>query len=97
MAVKEKRSLPLAMSLEWNLYDYVFDVLDMNKLIGEIFSFNKGVIGIHKKCGSSVEGVLKQHILKNGTFYDVTVTGILRDTWYEIRPKFNYEKIQFIS
>lgn len=97
MAVKEKRSLPLAMSLEWNLYDYVFDVLDMNKLIGEIFSFNKGVIGIHKKCGSSVEGVLKQHILKNGTFYDVTVAGILRDTWYEIRPKFNYEKIQFIS
>lgn len=25
MAVKEKRSLPLAMALEWKLYDYVFE------------------------------------------------------------------------
>lgn len=97
MAVKEKRSLPLAMALEWNLYDYVFDVLKMNKLEGEIFSFNKGVLRIHQMCGSSIEGVLKQHIYKNGTFYDVTITGILKETWYTIKSKYQYEKIPFIS
>lgn len=97
MAVKEKRSLKLAMALEWNLYDYVFDVLKMNKLEGEIFSFNKEVLRIHQMCGSEIEGVLKQHICKNGKFYDVTVTGILKENWYEIKSKYNYMKIDFLS
>lgn len=97
MAVKEKRSLPLAMALEWNLYDYVFDVLDMHKLEGEIFSFNKGVLRIHQMCGSEIEGVRKDHIFKNGEFYDVTVTGILKEDWYKIKPKYNYEKIEVIT
>lgn len=97
VAVQEKRSLPLALALEWNLYDYVFDVLDMNKLTGEIFSFNKGVLRIHQMCGSEIEGVLKQHICKNGIFYDVTVTGILKGTWSELRQKRSYEKIPFYT
>lgn len=95
IAVKEKRSLPLAMSLEWNLYDYVFDVLGLNKLEGEIFSFNKAVLRIHQMCGSEIEGVLKQHIYKNNQFYDVTVTGILKEQWYKIRKKYSYEPIEF--
>lgn len=97
IAIKEKRSLPLAMALEWNLYDYVFDVLKLNKLEGEIFSFNKGVLRIHQMCGSEIEGVLKQHVCKNGVFYDVTVTGILKENWKKIRAKYKYEKIRFIS
>lgn len=97
MAVKENRSLKLAMALEWNLYDYVFDVLGMHKLEGEIFSFNKGVLRIHQMCGSEIEGVRKDHIYKNGEFYDVTVTGILKEDWYKIKPKYTYEKIDFIT
>ena len=96
IAIKEKRSLPLAMALEWNLYDYVFDDLNLNKLEGEIFSFNKGVLRIHQMCGSEIEGVLKQHIYKNGEFFDVTVTGLLKEHWLKIRNKYNYEKIPFI-
>ena len=96
VAVQEKRSLALAMALEWNLYDYVFDVMGLNKLEGEIFSFNKGVLRIHQMCGSQIEGVLKQHICKNGEFYDVTVTGILKSDWEQIRGKYQYEKISFI-
>lgn len=97
MAVKEKRSLPLALALEWNVYDYVFDTLGMHKLTGEIFSFNKAVLRMHLMCGSEVEGVLKDHICKNGEFYDVTVTGILKEKWMEIRTKHTYEKIEFES
>lgn len=97
MAVQEKRSLPLALALEWNLYDYVFDVLDMNKLTGEIFSFNKGVVRIHQMCGSEIEGVLKQHICKNGTFYDITIMSILKENWMKLRKKHSYEKILFLT
>ena len=96
MAVKEKRSLPLAMAIEWNLYDYVFDELGMHKLEGEIFSFNKAVLRIHQMCGSEIEGVLKDHIYKNGQFYDVTTTGILKEKWKEIKKNKNYEQIEFV-
>lgn len=97
IAVKENRSLKLAMALEWNLYDYVFDILGFNKLEGEIFSFNKAVLRIHTMCGSQIEGELKQHIYKNGQFYDVTLTGILKEHWYKIKDKYQYEKIDFIT
>jgi hypothetical protein len=97
MAVKENRSFTLAIALEWNLYDYVFDVLGMNKLEGEIFSFNKPVIRIHEMCGSKVEGIKREHILKDGQFYDVTITGILKQDWYAMKSKFDYEQIEFLT
>lgn len=97
VAVKENRSLKLAMALEWNLYDYVFDVLGMHKLEGEIFSFNKGVLRIHQMCGSTIEGVLKDHINKNGEFYDVTITGIIKEDWYNLKEKYEYEIISFLT
>lgn len=97
IAVKEKRSLPLALALEWNLYDYVFDVLKLEKLEGEIFAFNKAVLRIHLMCGSVVEGERKRHICKDGVFYDVVETGICRDDWRQMRSKFTYEKIEFIT
>ncbi|MGN0438102.1 MAG: UDP-4-amino-4,6-dideoxy-N-acetyl-beta-L-altrosamine N-acetyltransferase [Lachnospiraceae bacterium] len=97
IAIKEKRSLSLAMALEWNLYDYVFNVLNMNKLVGEIFSFNKAIIRIHQMCGSEIEGVLKQHIYKNGEFFDVTVTSILKENWNELKNKHPYERIVFFN
>lgn len=95
IAVKEKRSLKLALALEWNLYDYVFDVLGMNKLSGEIFSFNKEVIRIHQMCGSTAEGELRQYIYKNGQYYDITIMSILREEWKQTEKKRKYETIEF--
>lgn len=97
VAVKEKRSLKLALALEWNLYDYVFDVLKLHKLEGEIFSFNTGVIRMHQMCGSVIEGVRKQHIWKNGEFFDVTLMGICREDWEKFRGSRTYEKIPFLT
>lgn len=97
VAVKELRSLELAMMLEWNVYDYAFYHLDLNKVAGEIFSFNKAVLRIHRMCGSVVEGELKEHIYKNDKFYDVTVTGITRNQWEMIKEKFDYDVVEIQS
>ena len=94
VAVKEIRSLELAMLLEWNLYDYAFEQLGMHKVTGEIFSFNKEVLRIHRMCGSVTEGELKHHIFKNGSYYDVTVTGILKENWEKIKPRFHYKRVE---
>lgn len=96
IAVKEKRSLLLALALEWNLYNFVFDVLELNKLEGEIFAFNKAVIRMHQMCGSVIEGTRKAHIYKNGEYYDVVEMGICKEDWEKIKDRYEYEKIDFI-
>lgn len=87
------RGKGLARPLECNIYDYVFDILKLNKLHCEVFEFNDIVIKIHEKFGSEVEGVLKQHIYKNGQFYNAVCLGILSEKWHSIKNTYEYEKI----
>jgi len=87
------RGRGIATLLECNMYDYVFEKLGLNKFWCEVFTFNEKVISIHEKFGSTVEGTLKQHIYKNGEYYDIVVMGITKDRWTKIKSKFNYDKI----
>ncbi|MFZ3130449.1 MAG: UDP-4-amino-4,6-dideoxy-N-acetyl-beta-L-altrosamine N-acetyltransferase [Desulfosporosinus sp.] len=79
--------------LEYNIFDFVFNELGLNKLTSEVLAFNKRVVHIKTKCGSLIEGVLRQQIKKGKTYHDVLVMGILKDEWLEHRTKINYEKI----
>lgn len=88
------RGIGLGKTLECNIYDYVFEELCLNKLCCEVFLFNKKVIDLHKKFGSVVEGILKDHILKKGIYYDVVVMGITNDMWKNKKGTFEYKKIK---
>lgn len=87
------RGRGIARTLECNIYDYVFEFLGLNKLCCEVFTFNEKVISIHEKFGSEIEGTLKQHILKNGQFYDIVSMAITKDKWINIKSDYEYEKI----
>lgn len=95
IAEKRKRSLRLTVDLQWNLYEYAFDILDVNKVCEEVFSLNKPVLRILDMCGSKREGELRQHILKNGQYYDVVVRGILKNEWDQMKDKLNYTHFLF--
>ena len=95
VAEREYRSLKLALYLEWNLYDYVFDVLKLHKLCNETFVENEQVVQLHQLCGSRQDGVMRDHIFKNGKFYDVSVGSILADEWFSMRSEIEYEKFLF--
>mgnify|MGYP006311343261 CR=1 FL=1 len=88
------RGKGLGMILECNIYEYVFEKLGLNKLECEVFAFNKKVVNIHKKFGSEVEGILKQHIYKDGQFYDVVKMAILKEKWNDIKSNYDYKKIK---
>lgn len=90
----EARGKGLARKLECNILDYIFDKLELNKLWCEVFAFNKDVVAIHEKFGSKVEGYLKQHILKDGIYYDVIRMGILKEEWDILKDSISYEKIE---
>lgn len=87
------RGRGIAKTLECNVYDHVLDVMGLNKLWCEVLSFNERVIRLHELFGSKVEGVLRQHIYKNGEFHDVVRMAVLRGQWLKERASFQYTKI----
>lgn len=92
IAEKEYRSFPFALSLRWNMYDYVFDRLNLNRLYGYVMDNNKGVIKLIKIGGPEMEGTLKEHVCKDGVYHDVAVFGITKSMWHEKKSSFKYEK-----
>lgn len=95
IAERDYRSLQLAVYLEWNLYDYVFDVLKLHKLCNETFVENAQVVKLHIMCGGKEDGIMRQHICKNGRYYDVSIGSILAEEWFEKRKTASYEKFSF--
>lgn len=92
---KRLRSLKTAISLEMSLYDYLFLEMGKQNLYGDIFSLNRGVIQLHLLCGSEIVEEKKNHILKNGQYYDVTFMRMSAEKWKELREGKSYEKIVF--
>lgn len=87
------RGKGIARHLECNIYDYVFFELGLNKLCCEVLEFNDAVVQIHKKFGSELEGVFKQHIYKEGKFLNVVRMAILKEKWNTIRSQYEYKSI----
>ncbi len=87
----------LARLLELNVYAFVFDTLGLNKLWCEVFSFNDRVVALHEKFGSKVEGVMRQHIRKNGQYHDVVLMAMLREDWPAVRDRFGLRAMDIES
>lgn len=92
---KRLRSIQTALSLEMSMYDYAFDVLKKKAVYGDIFSLNKGVIQLHKLCGCEIVAEKKNHVCKEGIWYDVTFMRMTAETWSAVRNEKKYEKIRF--
>jgi len=73
--------------MEFLALDYAFDSLGLHKLECEVLAFNTPVIGLHKKFGFTVEGIIRAHHKVDQEFVDVYRLGILNDEWRDHRPK----------
>jgi UDP-4-amino-4,6-dideoxy-N-acetyl-beta-L-altrosamine N-acetyltransferase len=71
--------------VEYFVLRHVFDELGLNRLCCEVLCFNEAVVHMHKKFGFTEEGVLRQHIIKDGQPFDVVTLGILREEWSAAR------------
>ena len=81
------------MTLQQNMYDYVFDVLKFNRVCGYIMDDNKKVLMLDTHCGFEYEGVIKNYVYKDGIFHDAYLVGLIKRVWQEKKKKFDYEKI----
>ncbi|MBP3205747.1 MAG: GNAT family N-acetyltransferase [Lachnospiraceae bacterium] len=90
------RSIQTALALEMSMYDHALIELGKSAVISDVFSLNKGVIQLHRICGCEVVEEKKNHILKEGVYYDVTFMRMTAEHWKEIRGDKKYEKISFL-
>ncbi len=64
-----------------------FDQLNLHRIFLTVLSFNARAIRAYEKVGFKKEGALRDHIYRNGTYYDVHYMGILEDEWRELNGK----------
>ncbi|WP_102692919.1 UDP-4-amino-4,6-dideoxy-N-acetyl-beta-L-altrosamine N-acetyltransferase [Rummeliibacillus pycnus] len=67
--------------LGFTAINFLFNDLKLRKLCAEVLSFNKISLSFHQKLGFSKDGVLRQHVLKKGDFYDVHIFSMFKNEW----------------
>ena len=79
------RGRGIGRRLARTVYDYVFDVLRMHRLVTEVLDGNAAGLALPAKMGCAREGTLRAHVFKRGAFRDVIVFAMLEDEWRRIR------------
>ena len=95
VAVKKLRSFKLTLSMQMSMYDYAFGQLGLNKIATEAFCENTIAVKMNEMYGCKTEGILRQHILKKGQYYDVCIQSMLAEEWQTLRSKFKYQQIDY--
>lgn len=87
IAEKNNDTFKLAIDIQLNLLNYAFNTLNINKVCGEVISENVGVVKILEICGCVREGLFREHVSKNGRYYDVVVLGTIKSDWDKIKKR----------
>ena len=75
------------------VYDYVFNIMKLKKIYGEVLEGNDLVLGLHKYHGWRNIGTYKNHVIKSGKYFDVHLVELLSTEWKNYRTrKGNKEK-----
>lgn len=64
--------------------DFAFKALATNKVYGRFFAVNPASGKIMEKSGMHFEGLIKEFILKDGTYHDIGFYGLLRSEWLKM-------------
>ena len=86
------RGAGIGSKVEYNVLQYVFETLKLNKLNCTVFPTNDNVIKMHEGFGFRREAYFRQHVLKDGKYLDVVGLGILKSEWALIQ-NFMHNKI----
>lgn len=71
----------LGAAIEYAFLNFVFDILELEKLNCEVISGNDAVVKMHKKFLFSEEGLKKSNVIKSGFRTDVFLLGLQKNEW----------------
>lgn len=95
IADKEYKGKGIGKTVQLNLIEYVFNKLKLVRFYSEVLSVNKRAINLHLKCGLEIEGIMKEHVFKNGEFYDVIIMAITAPKWEKIKSEYQFDEVVF--
>jgi UDP-4-amino-4,6-dideoxy-N-acetyl-beta-L-altrosamine N-acetyltransferase len=75
------RGAGIGAKVEYNVIEYVFNELNLNKLRCEVFVSNDKVIKMHEKFGFRREAYYREHCIKGEQKLDVVGLAILESDW----------------
>lgn len=81
------RGAGIGGKVEYNVINYVFNELNLNKLRCEVFVSNDTVIKMHEKFGFRREAFYREHCYKNGKFEDAVGLALLASEWSLLKEK----------
>jgi RimJ/RimL family protein N-acetyltransferase len=70
------------------LLNYAFNTLNLRKICSFAYSYNKRSVAYSKKCGYKVEGAQRQHIFKNGRYWDLINLAVFKRNWQPLWETF---------
>ncbi len=79
------RGKGIGAKVEFNVLEFVFNELRLNKLRCEVFVSNHKVISMHEKFGFRREAYYREHCIKKNTKHDVVGLAILKSEWEQLR------------
>jgi len=63
------------------IIEYAFDELNLHRLYGAFYDFNRGPMAMAEFFGFRREAVLRQAAFAGGEFHDKVILGLLREEW----------------
>lgn len=80
------RGAGIGGKVEYNILEYVFNDLGLNKLRCEVLTSNEKVINMHEKFGFRREAYYREHCIKGKNKLDSVGLAILKSEWEKIQP-----------
>lgn len=69
------------------LHGWGFDELGLDRTYAETYAFNEASLRLLKRLGYRIEGVLREHVWRQGRRIDSVILGLLRKEWDEQREQ----------
>lgn len=62
---------------------FCFKELNLNKVYLDVWEENERAIGCYLKCGFKKDGVLREHVFRDGVYHNKWVMSVLKREWQE--------------
>lgn len=72
-------------------YNFVFKVLEFNKIYGEVVDGNGNILKIHMMQGYRHVGIMKDHLYKDERYIDVHIVELMSDAWLKQKRYQRYD------
>jgi UDP-4-amino-4,6-dideoxy-N-acetyl-beta-L-altrosamine N-acetyltransferase len=79
------RGAGIGAKVEYNIIEYVFYNLGLNKLRCEVLTMNEKVIKMHEKYGFRREAYYREHCIKGNKKLDAVGLALLKEEWEQLR------------